>query len=247
MQTSIHVFLAAACLFVPAVPVQSQAQTMKPFAPGIDRLLAEVGLQIEWGGRDLQATDDVASLIDAIDDDALANMLGVVLEDENFMACNNDTNVFLEDKPELLAVMEDYIESTMINMEVQGDDILMTMEYPDSANAKLKEACDAAGAYYEHTTDTLACTYSEPGMGDLNANIKGLGNCVADTEACRQLDIFVAIGSMFETIGMACEMSGASGAGSSPLASAGTNTHSALGVSSLTSMAFGAAAVAALV
>lgn len=243
MKISIQMFLPAACLFVSAVPVQSQPQATRPFAPGIDpRLLAEAGLQIEWSSRDLQSTkDEIAAVAADLDDDTVADIILGLTEDEAFVTCNDELLAFFEEKPELLAATEDYANAATVNPEFQGGKVLIEMEYPESANARLKEACDAAGAYFDHNVGALKCTEPEAIL-----NVKGYSVCVPDTEACRQMDVIVTLRYIFEESGMTCvevnddgSVSETTGKPSkwAPIASAGANLHAAL--------AFGASVVVA--
>lgn len=235
MQISIHHFLPA-CLFVKAV----QSQEMKPFAPGIDRLLAEAGLQIDWG-RGLQATNNLANMVNDVED-----------------KCNSDLIDLLEDNTKLQQELNAYFASSITTPPIlgdeilrnQGDDIHVTIEYPETVNKELKETCDAAGGYYVSTDRALDCTIALPGMEEISASIEGFATCVADTEVCKQMNVFVTLVAWFEGMGIACDLPGASGnseriAGNEGEAfiAAEAGQHSALGYWSLAALVVGAVLV----
>ena len=158
---------------------------------------------------------------DAITDDALGDMLGglgELLGDEDFVQCVTDQQDLLSNNPELQAAedsMNANVDDSMENMDVNisGGKIKMDIDIPQDDLEAGKNACIAAGANFQ-TYSKFNCEGSIMGI-DMSMKIKNMAQCMPDTDACAGMSQGEMVTSIYETMGLECDVRVSGGAGRS--------------------------------
>ena len=168
---------------------------------------------------------DLQDFLDEVDtsqmDDSVANLFGGMAEllgDEDFVQCVTDQQDLLSNNPELQAAedsMNANVDDSMENMDVNisGGKIKMDIDIPQDDLEAGKNACIAAGANFQ-TYSKFNCEGSIMGI-DMSMKIKNMAQCMPDTDACAGMSQGEMVTSIYETMGLECDVRVSGGAGRS--------------------------------
>ena len=153
-------------------------------------------------------TDDVFGFDDDYTDDTFLDeiLTGMITSDEDFFQCSNDMEVFNAANSEIEQTVVDFSDSATVtpNFSMDLSETFMNVDFSQEARETLRQTCTDAGGYFDESS-RIVCKMSDIDLGEVTINIASFANCVANTEACRNLDIMTFITGMLSFTEMECE------------------------------------------
>ena len=201
--------------------LKSKVSAVPRFGRKLDEMSAQDALDFLDNLEENDMDDGLGSLMDDAMDDAFSDMLGglgELLGDEDFVQCVTDQQDLLSNNPELQAAedsMNANVDDSMENMDVNisGGKIKMDIDIPQDDLEAGKNACIAAGANFQ-TYSKFNCEGSIMGI-DMSMKIKNMAQCMPDTDACAGMSQGEMVTSIYETMGLECDVRVSGGAGRS--------------------------------
>ncbi|VEU38104.1 unnamed protein product [Pseudo-nitzschia multistriata] len=141
------------------------------------------------------------------------NFLSDLFGDEAFLECVQDTTALENNNPDLAGAGEAFFGSFEVGpLQITEESIGVDVIFNETKRDPYKVACMAAGGLYDAMDGSITCEPQPDLRGPLPERNSGrisflnYGQCVADTEECKAINVWNFLRDFFEALGMQCDV-----------------------------------------
>jgi hypothetical protein len=157
-------------------------------------------------GHILESVWDVMGLTCWSSNETKPEIDGLDLTEED-LACLSDTNDLADTSNELSDASSVYADKMTIDQDDDSGD--MKLSFPEDAVSEFRAACDTAGGLFSLVVSQgFTCT---KGALSFNVDVNNMGDCLADTTECQNMDPIQLLESVWDSMDLQCEVTGETG------------------------------------